>query len=325
MTAEPTSFVHAALIVDSDDSLRVKLLPSLRWLVDQGEAVLMVVGPGTERVVRAELGVLAERLEWAVASGFYQRLGFTFDEFRRYLAAQHRAGRRVHVIAEPDVVSEDGPVDRTAAYLSYESMCNVAYADYGCPVTCLWDSRRHAPPTIENVRSVHNHEVTVNGHAPNAGFVTTDDYLAGRNDVRLPAPPVTTALDLTLTHLGALSDVRAAVTAWARVESFDESAASDVVLAVDEVATNGLVHGEAPVRLRAWRRARTLFVQVDDAGGRSLPPDAGYRPPPVGVPGGRGMWLARQLADVVTVHTGGGVTSVRLHFPHEVTHRNPPS
>jgi len=37
---------------------------------------------------------------------------------------------------------------------------------------------------------------------------------------------------------------------------------------------------------------------------------------------GRGLWLARQLADVVTAYTGSGVTSVRLHFPTGLTHRD---
>jgi hypothetical protein len=38
--------------------------------------------------------------------------------------------------------------------------------------------------------------------------------------------------------------------------------------------------------------------------------------------GGRGLWLARQLADTVITHTGRRRTSVRLHFPRELTNRN---
>ena len=96
-----------------------------------------------------------------------------------------------------------------------------------------------------------------------------------------------------------------------------------MVIAVAEVATNGLVHGLPPVRVRAWGQGDTLVVQVDDAAGRPLPPLAGYVPPGTDPDAGRGLWLARQLADVVSVHTEGRTTSVRLHFPHEVTHRNP--
>lgn len=41
-------------------------------------------------------------------------------------------------------------------------------------------------------------------------------------------------------------------------------------------------------------------------------------------PSQRGLWLARQLADVVQARTADGVTSVRLYFPYRLTHRNPP-
>ena len=61
-------------------------------------------------------------------------------------------------------------------------------------------------------------------------------------------------------------------------------------------------------------------MQVDDRGGRPIPPDAGYHPPDRAC-NGLGMWLARQLADVLTTHTSLNRTSVRLHFPYGVTHR----
>jgi hypothetical protein len=62
----------------------------------------------------------------------------------------------------------------------------------------------------------------------------------------------------------------------------------------------------------------TLIVQVDDDGGRPVPPTAGYRPPRPTQHGGRGLWLARQMADTVAVHTTPNRTSVRLHFPREL-------
>jgi len=68
-------------------------------------------------VVRASLGNQAADLEWSDTRPFYQRLGFTFLTFRRYLEEQHAAGQRVDIAAEP--VSETAK-DRVAAYLSYE-------------------------------------------------------------------------------------------------------------------------------------------------------------------------------------------------------------
>lgn len=319
-------FSHAALIVDSDDAVRDRLLPALRRSLDDRTPVLMVVSPHTESLVHAGLGERAAALEWADLGAFYQRLGFAFEAFRRYLAGQHAAGRRVHVVAEPDIASgidPDNPTDRTAAYLSYEAMCNEAYAGFGCSVTCLWDSRRHPTLVIENVRSLHGHEITETGRELNDGHVPAADYLAGRNDVPLPPPPAATELDLLLSELTDLTGLRTLTGAWAAKHAFAAPAAGDVVIAVTEVATNGLTHGRPPVRVRAWRHADTLVFQIDDAGGRPIPPMAGYLAPAARGNSGRGLWLARQLADVLIAHSAAGLTSIRLHFPHEVTHRNP--
>ncbi|MGC1210914.1 MAG: sensor histidine kinase [Micromonospora sp.] len=312
-------FVHAALIVDSDDALRSRLVPALRRSLEARERVFLVVGAHVERVVRDALGELADRLEWGDRSAFYARLGFAYEGLRRYLAAQHAGGGTVHVIAEPDVAGDgepDAPVDRAAAHLSYESACEEAYGGYGCPVTCLWDSRRHSTVLIESVRNLHNHELTEHGCEPNSGQVASADYLKARSEVPLAPAPGAVDLDLGLADLDGLTPLRSRLRAWADGRSFDAEDIGDLVVAVTEVATNGLVHGAPPVRLRGWHRRNMLIVQVDDDGGRRIPPTAGYQRP--GGPekvGGRGLWLARQLADVVTTYSVGTGTSVRLHFP----------
>ncbi|RZU52987.1 anti-sigma regulatory factor (Ser/Thr protein kinase) [Krasilnikovia cinnamomea] len=326
--AEPldNAYEHAALIIDSDDALRARLVPVLADLLARGTAVLMVVSAKVELLVRTEFGALSDQLQWSDRSSFYQRLGFAYEEFRRYTAEQYAQGRRVHIIAEPDITTEidpSSPVDRAAEYLSYEVVYNDVIAPYDCPLTCVWDARRHSTLIIENVRLLHNHEIIDGGTLVPVQHVPALDYLAHRNEIPLSTPPAATDLDLTLSSLGEIGPVHTAVRSWAGQQAFSDTAAVDIVLAVAEVATNGIVHGDAPVRVRAWRHANTLVVQVDDAGGRPLPPIAGYLSPD-GDPGaGRGMWLARQLADVVKVHTAGGVTSVRLHFPHDVTHHFP--
>lgn len=316
-------FIHAALIVDSDDALRSRLVPALRRSLAARERVFLVVGAHVERVVRDALGGLADRLEWGDRASFYARLGFAYEGLRRYLAAQHAAGSSVHVIAEPDVAGDGepgAPVDRAAAHLSYESACEDAYAGYGCPVTCLWDSRRHPTLLIDSVRDLHNHELTENGCEPNSGHVAPADYLTARSEVPLAPAPSAVDLDVGLADLDQLTRLRSTLRTWADERSFGAEDVGDLVVAVTEVATNGLVHGAPPVRLRGWHQRNMLIVQVDDAGGHQIPPTAGYHRP--GGPEkvrGRGLWLARQLADVVSTYSVGSGTSVRLHFPQPGT------
>jgi anti-sigma regulatory factor (Ser/Thr protein kinase) len=122
-------------------------------------------------------------------------------------------------------------------------------------------------------------------------------------------------LDLHLVNADQLGSLRGSIRAWAQRHGFTGLELDHVILAVYEVATNGLVHGAPPVRIRAWRHGETLIVQADDAGGRPIPPTAGYLPPPPSAEGGQGLWLARQVTDALLTHTAAGMTSVRLHFP----------
>ncbi|WP_430781541.1 MEDS domain-containing protein [Actinoplanes sp. G11-F43] len=316
-------FEHTALIVDSDDSLDRLLMPVLRRHVSDGEPVMIVVSPGTERVLRTLLGADALALTWGEAGAFYQRLGFAYEAFRRFLRQQHAQGRSVRVIAEPDIPTDlDAPVDRVAAYLSYESACNDAFAEYGCPVICLWDSRRHPTLVIENVRSIHDHELTDRGKRHNSAFVPAQDYLAGRADVTMPATPADIDIDSTLSVMADVGRGRESVAGWATDHGFAPAATAQVVAATNEVLTNGFQHGAPPVRLRGWQHGSTLVVQVDDRGGRAIPPDAGYRAPARPATGA-GLWIARQFADIVLTRTVTGNTAVRMYFPHALTHRDP--
>nr|BFE74522.1 hypothetical protein GCM10020092_078230 [Actinoplanes digitatis] len=243
------AYEHAALIIDSDDAVRARLVPVLNDLLTRGSVVLMIVSAKVELLVRTEFGALSDQLEWRETSSFYQRLGFAYEEFRRYTAEQHAQGRRVHIVAEPDIATEidpSSPVDRAAEYLSYEVVYNDIIAPYDCPLTCIWDARRHSTLIIENVRLLHNHEIVDGGKLVPVQHVPALDYLARRNEIPLPPPPADTDLDFALSSLDGIGAVHTAVRSWALRQAFSDAAAVDIVTAVAEVATNGIVHGDAP-------------------------------------------------------------------------------
>jgi anti-sigma regulatory factor (Ser/Thr protein kinase) len=286
--------------------------------------VRLVVGARTRAALAdAAADLPADVLTWSDPGGFYQRLGSAYEAFRRYLADQHRAGRRVHVIAEPDLISPVDAVfraDRAAAYLAYEAVCNDTYASFGAAVTCVWDSRDHDDTTIDAVRATHTYELAPAGPVPSPHYLPPERYLAEWPGPPLRPVPAQVDHDVRLHEVAELRGLRGTMGAWAVVNGIPEESAEDLVVAVVEVATNGLRHGGAPVRLRAWRQADSLLVQCDDAGNTRIPVTAGYyRPDPLGAAtGGRGLWLARQLADAVTVSSAPGRTTVRLHFPEQL-------
>lgn len=317
-------FTHTAFIISAGVDLPSVLGPELHRSAEIYDEVLLVVGGRTRAALTDAAADLPRTiLNWGDPAAFYQRLGSAYEAFRRYLVTQHQAGRRVHVIAEPDLIGTVNPefrADRAAAYLAYEAVCNDTYAIGGSAVTCIWDRRDHEDTTIDAVRATHAHLLTASGLKPSPHYLPPEHYLAERHDMPMqPAPPLVEH-DVVLREVADLSALRSIMGAWAAGHGFTEEAAEDLVVAVIEVATNGLRHGAAPVRARAWHRGDTLLVQCDDAGIQQIPATAGYyRPHPMAAAtGGRGLWLARQLADVVTVSSATARTTVRLHFPRSL-------
>jgi anti-sigma regulatory factor (Ser/Thr protein kinase) len=94
------------------------------------------------------------------------------------------------------------------------------------------------------------------------------------------------------------------------------------VLAVNEVITNVVLHAGGQGRAVLWLAGGSAWCTVTD-GGPGIP--ARYLQPPE-VPGtlevgGRGIWLAHQLCDEVTVATGpiGTTIGLRIALPRRAT------
>lgn len=107
--------------------------------------------------------------------------------------------------------------------------------------------------------------------------------------------------------------VRASVRAIAVKSGFADRA-NDLVLALDELLANAQEHGRPPVDVTAWSDGR-LVVEVSDAGD-GLNASAVWKshpPKPYGTRG-RGLWIVRQLCDVVTITSPGEGTRVRLEL-----------
>jgi len=112
--------------------------------------------------------------------------------------------------------------------------------------------------------------------------------------------------------LADLADLRRTVTTRAKRVGLPKSRADELALAVNEVATNAIVHGAPPASLRIWARAREIVFEVTDAGPGIHDARAGRKRPAVDSLGGRGLWLARRLCDAIEIGNGTGCT-VTMH------------
>ncbi|ADB34004.1 putative anti-sigma regulatory factor, serine/threonine protein kinase [Kribbella flavida DSM 17836] len=109
-----------------------------------------------------------------------------------------------------------------------------------------------------------------------------------------------------------LTEVRYEVNTAAKELGMPAGRIEDIELALHEICTNSVRFGGGQGRLSWWTADGNLVCDVADGGriddllvGRVLPPADGL--------GGRGVWLAHQLCDLVQIRSGDTGTQVRLH------------
>ena len=90
-----------------------------------------------------------------------------------------------------------------------------------------------------------------------------------------------------------------------------EERREDLLLAVNELATNSVRHGGGQGVLRAWLESRFLACEVSDTG-RIKAPLAGRVRPPAAALNGYGLWMVHQLSDLVQVRTSAAGSVVRM-------------
>ena len=77
---------------------------------------------------------------------------------------------------------------------------------------------------------------------------------------------------------------------------------ADLALAVHEVAANSLEHASGKGSLRIWQDDEALVCEIRDAG-RIQDPLVGRTLPAWDDEGGRGLWMANHLCDLVQVRS----------------------
>ena len=127
-------------------------------------------------------------------------------------------------------------------------------------------------------------------------------------DIGITADGAAPLVDLAFDS-GVLDLLRAEVQVHARKAGMPEDRAGDVVLAINELASNSVRHGAGGGRLRMWNLGRALRCQVDDG---DLPGQAVMNAWP-DLPG-HGLWVVRQVADQMQILSGQRGTRATVIF-----------
>lgn len=307
-SANAVRLEHAACFHGSYSDLLDQLVPLAEAALARDEPLATALQPETERALADRIGGETGHRLWRPDTPDDGPSGQTVAarwalELR---ALTSTTGRPVTVLSE-HASALDGADGRF--WTEFDAALNVALADLPVRITCFYPE---LPLYLE----------VVEGAQRNHPFLRADGELRhnpGHHDPRAvlaarPAapPPLLGPPDVRLPFSAwQLHEVRSTVEQALDGCGYERERVEDVVLAVNELATNAVEHGTPEAQLSLWAGPRGLLCEIDD-GGTLRDPLPGLQAPHPAEPRGRGVWIARQLCDSLHVWTDGRGTHVRV-------------
>ena len=295
---------HQAFFYEGVDEFLRETLPFVEEGLRNGDPTVVVTTTTNLAALREGLGDDADRVALHDAEQWYSSPGKAFSACLEFVGA-NSAASCIRAIGEVK-----WPVDWAEGieeYAHYEAVFNVIAREAPVYVVCPYDVASLPDGIIAHARSTHPEIRTLGKVQTSDGYTDPDEYCS-RLASRVLATPSTEPIQVTPD----LADLRALVAARARAANVPPHRIPELVLAVHEVAANALTHCDGSTWARLWTDDRRFVCDIDDDGPGLSETTAGYIPPDPAGERGRGLWLARQVCDLVEVLSRGGITRVRL-------------
>lgn len=292
-------YSHGLLVHDSDEELVEGTRDFVAHGLARGARVLVHSSKDRVALLREVLGT-DSRLDYGCDEELYQAPMRTLFAYQQSLA---EAGETTEFWVTGTVPLGRDAAER-AAWARYESAVNEALGGFPFRALCTYDTRTCPPSVIAAARAAHPSVGAAGGRSRE--YVDPSAFLA-HPLAQVPEPPRSTPqLTVTVTGLDQLSRVRHLVNATARAHSaLPQHSIRELLIAVNEVTANGLVHGSPPVSLALWAEVGTLVCQILDCGPGHLDPMTGFGYPDDDS-GPMGLWAMRQLVDDAFISNGPG-------------------
>jgi anti-sigma regulatory factor (Ser/Thr protein kinase) len=302
------TFRHEALLYEGDDGFLAGTAPFIRAAVEAEEPVLTVVSAPKIDMLREELGDVADEATFADMQDVGSNPARIIPAWREFVEENGGGKRPLRGIGEP-IWADRRPAELVECQ-RHEALLNLVFAD-GTPMwlMCPYDSEALGPEVIAEAHC--SHPVVVEEGKPRASDGYHDiDVVAGPFAAPLSPPPADAA-DLSFTA-DTLDSLRVYVGGAAELLGLEPARCADLVLAVNEVATNAVLHGGGEGTLLMWAEDGTVMCEVRDSGMLDAPLAGRVRPSPDRV-GGHGLWLANHVCDLVQMRSFPDGTVVRVH------------
>ncbi len=307
-TTEVPGLVHDAFVYSSKDEFLAGTLPFLEEGIEGGEPILAAPTHANARLLRERLGERATAVDWAEDSESHrtvERLAIFLD----YIGSHVESGAtQVRLLGEPCWPADGGPgVDE---WKRYESFLNMALARHPVWLVCPYDGSSLAPDIIEDACCTHPNMGYGKSRAASHEYVDPAEFSRRLDRVPLSRPPS----DAAEGYFKNAAAARRFVMDQARIAGLSTERLKDAELAASEVSANVFAHAAEVARIRAWTEENSFVLDIDDTGRGIDDPFPGYAIPAPTEQNGRGLLLARRLADVVQTRTTPTGAIVRLHF-----------
>ncbi|WP_158647528.1 sensor histidine kinase [Actinoplanes sp. ATCC 53533] len=297
-------FTHSAFRYDSDTAYGTTLAAFVRDGLARDEAVAVVANPRHTGLLRDALAGDAAEVRFLPAEEWYVRPVRTiagWSQLLRAAAASGRPGMRL--------IGHTPLAYGAQTWVRFESALNSSLAGLAGHLLCPYD--RATLPAEAMLTAARTHpRLHDGGWRDSAAYEAPERLLA-----ELPEPPYPVSGEpvIAVPVRDTVADLRTQVRARAAAEGWlPPDRVENLLLALSEVATNGIRHGGEQRELRVWLTDEAVVCEVTDDGTVPPGPLAGYLPPRPGVIGGMGLWLVQQLCDAMAIRTVNGLTHARF-------------
>jgi anti-sigma regulatory factor (Ser/Thr protein kinase) len=292
------------LLHASDAELRARLVPFVDEGLAAGHAVVVVAGAQVRSVLLDRFGTGVQDFAVFVDAdeawvGGAQTMGWYRDSVLPLVGS----GRPCRVVAEATWMAHPWG----AVWSRYDAVANEVFADEPCHILCVHDRRSVPQPLLEEALRVHPLVWDGTETVDSSSHVPTDEFLRSVEPAWAPAPDRRETRTVTAA-VEARAVISTALSGWA-----PEGLQDDVTLAVNELVSNA-VRAAGTAEISHWRDGPAMVWEVSDSGPGMHETRAGYLPPPADDLSGRGLWIARTLADDAVVRPHGPGTAIRLFF-----------
>ncbi|MEO3792516.1 sensor histidine kinase [Nonomuraea sp. B10E15] len=296
---------HVAVPYGSDEAFVSLTVPRVRAALGEGRRVLVITGPAKLRLLADALGRDAGRVDLRDSVSWYTHPYRTLAGLHDYTR-----GPRTFIVGEP--VWEGRSEREVRELIRYESVINAALRARPAILWCLYDVRHVPAGVLDHTHVTHPLLLGPGGEAACARFVEPHDLVLDTDRAPLPEPGGDAkTFDFTARELKRL---RRSVGDYARAAGMDGDLVPSLVLSASEIAANSIEHGAGHGTITMWVDDEELVCEIADPGGALHDPLPGYIPPEPGSPRGYGLWISRQLCDLVELRAEDGLLRVRLRL-----------